>query len=101
MNKIKALFSTLTTPRQLTPQDGIHFWQEKVLLNLLLVSVVLGFITWVPSMALSINEKLWFVAVADTLMFGIILGLFLRPSLSYTVRAMSIPVVSYCLGMVL
>jgi two-component system cell cycle sensor histidine kinase/response regulator CckA len=101
MNKIKTLISTLTTPRHLTPRDGIYFWQEKVLLNLLLVSVVLGFITWVPSVALSIREKLWIVAVADTLFLCIILGLFLKPTISYTVRAMSIPVVSYCLGMVL
>lgn len=101
MNKIKTLISTLTTPRHLTPQDGIHFWQEKVLLNLLLVSVVLGFITWVPSVALSIKENLWFIAIADTLIFCIILGLFLKPSISYTFRAMSIPVVSYCLGMIL
>ncbi len=95
------LISTLTTPRHLTPQDGIHFWQEKVLLNLLLVSVVLGFITWIPSVALSIRENLWFIAIADTLIFCIILGLFLRPNISYTVRAMSIPAVSYCLGMIL
>ncbi len=101
MNKIKTLISTLTTPRHLTLQDGIHFWQEKVLLNLLLVSVVLGFITWIPSVALSIKENLWFIAIADTLIFCIILGLFLKPDISYTVRAMSIPMVSYCLGMIL
>ena len=59
MNKLKALISSLTTPRHLTPQNGIHFWQEKVLLNLLLVSAVLGFITCVPSVALAIKEELW------------------------------------------
>jgi PAS domain S-box-containing protein len=101
MNKIKTLISNLTTPRHLTPRDGINFWQEKVLLNLLLVSVVLGFITWIPSVALSIREKLWIVALADTLIFCSVLGLFLKPDISYTFRAISIPVVSYCLGIIL
>jgi PAS domain S-box-containing protein len=101
MNMLKALFTNLTTPRHLTPEDGIHFWQEKVLLNLLLVSTVLGFITWVPSLALSIRENLWLVAMVDTLMFCVILGLFLKPGLSYTVRAMSISIMSYLLGIVL
>ncbi|MBU3953684.1 MAG: response regulator [Proteobacteria bacterium] len=101
MNKITTLISTLTTPKNLIPQDGIRFWQEKVLLNLLFFSGVLGFITWIPSVALSIKEGLWVVAFADTLMLGWVLGMFLRPGLSYTFRAMSIPTISYLLGMVL
>jgi len=101
MDKIKNRLASLTTPRNLTPKDGIHFWQEKVLLNLLLVSVVMGFITCVPSVALSIKEGLWVIALADILIFGIVLGLFLSPTLSYTLKAMSIPVVSYFLGIVL
>ncbi len=63
--------------------------------------MVLGFITWIPSVALSIRENLWLVALADTLIFCIILGLFLKPNISYTFRAMSIPIISYCLGMIL
>jgi len=101
MNKIKALISTLTTPGKITPQNGIHFWQEKVLLNLLLVCVVLGFITCVPSVALSIREGLWIIAIADVLIFCIILVLFLKPGLSYTFRAMSVSMISYFLGMIL
>lgn len=101
MDKIKTRLASLTTPRNLTPKNGIHFWQEKVLLNLLLVAVVLGLITCIPSVALSIKEELWVIAVADILIFGIVLGLFLAPTLSYPVRAMSIPLVSYFLGMIL
>ncbi|MCP3942010.1 MAG: response regulator [Desulfobacteraceae bacterium] len=101
MNVITTLISKLTTPRHLIPRDGIHFWQEKVLLNLLLVSVVLGFFTCIPSVALAIKEELWLVAISDILIFSIILGLFLKPELSYTFRAMSIPVISYFLGMIL
>ncbi len=101
MNKMKILISTLTTPGKTTPKNGIQFWQEKVLLNLLLTCVVLGFITCVPSVALSIREGIWLVAVADVLIFCIILALFLKPGLSYTVRAMSVSIISYFLGMIL
>lgn len=101
MNRIKTHIKTLTTPRLLTPQDGIHFWQEKVLLNLLLVSVVLGFLTWCPSVLLAIKEKLWLVAGLDTLMLAWVMVLFFKPNLSYHTRAISIPLISYVLGMVL
>ncbi len=101
MNRIKTLIKTLTTPRQLSAREGIHFWQEKVLLNLLLVSVVLGFFTWCPSVVLSIKENLWLVAGLDTLMLALVLGLFLKPDLSYGFRVASILVISYVLGMVL
>lgn len=101
MNRIKTYLKKVTTPRHLTPRDGIHFWQEKVLLNLLLVSVILGFIVWCPSVALSVKEELWLVAGLDTLMLALVLGLFLKPDLSYGFRAATIPFLSYVLGMVL
>ncbi|MCK5162454.1 MAG: PAS domain S-box protein, partial [Desulfobacula sp.] len=99
--KIISFFNQLTTPARLTIKDGITYWQEKVLLTLLLVTVALGLIAYIPSFALSIKEGLWIIAVIDTFMYIFILFLFLKPNLSFTFRATSIPLISYLLGMVL
>ncbi len=95
------ILSRLTSPATLTRQDGIAYWQEKVLLTLLLVIAVLGLITYIPSMLLSIKEKLWIIAVIDTLMYLFMVFLFFKKDLSYTFRASSVPVIVFLLGMVL
>jgi PAS domain S-box-containing protein len=101
MKKIIGVLNRLTAPDHLTLKDGIPYWQEKVLLNLILVIAVLGLFTYIPSVALSIKEKLWIIAIIDTFMYLFILFLFFQRNLSFTFRAASIPAISYLLGMVL
>ncbi len=101
MNTIISLWKKMTTPARLPEKDGIRYWQEKVLLNLLFASVGLGFITLIPSVALSIYEKLWFITVLDILIYFFVLFLFFKKDLSYKFRASFIPIVSYALAMVL
>ncbi|MBU1340947.1 MAG: response regulator [Proteobacteria bacterium] len=101
MKKILRSLNGLTSPGHLTIKDGIAYWQEKVLLHLLLVTVVIGFFTYISSVALSIRENLWIIAILDTAMYGFILFLFFKRSLSFAFRATSIPFISYLLGMVL
>jgi len=91
----------MTTPLSLTLKDGLAFWQEKILLNLLLVSIILGFFTYIPSFALSLSEQLWFIAIVDTLMYSFILFLFFRKDLSFNIRSTGVCLISYVLGMVL
>ncbi len=91
----------MTTPPSASIEDGIAYWQEKVLLNLLFASVVLGAIALVPSVALSIKEQLWIIVVLDVLIYLSVLFIYLKKSLSYKFRAAIIPIISYILGMVL
>ena len=101
MKKLSDVLKQLTIPLHLTLKDGLAFWQEKVLLNLLLVTVILGFFTYIPSFILSLREKLWVIAVVDTLMYIFVLFLFFRKDLPFKFRAVGIPLISYILGMVL
>ena len=101
MKKLSDVFTQFTTPLHLTLKDGLTFWQEKVLLNLLLVTVILGFFTYIPSFILSLREKLWVIAVVDTLIYVFVLFLFFRKDLPFKFRAAGIPLISYLLGMVL
>ena len=101
MKPLSDVLKQLTTPLNLTLKDGLAFWQEKVLLNLLLAIVILGFFTYIPSFVLSLREKLWVIAVVDTLMYIFVLFLFFRKDLPFKFRAAGIPLISYILGMVL
>ncbi|MCG8633305.1 MAG: ATP-binding protein [Desulfobacterales bacterium] len=101
MDSIKRLLKKYTIPGHLSPKDGIHYWQERVLLTLLMASAILGFLTWIPSVYLSVKESLWIVAVVDTIVLGYLLFLFFNPWLSYTFRAVSVPMLSYLLGLIL
>ncbi len=101
MNKIILFFKKLTTPEYLTEKDGIVYWQDKVLLNLLLAASILGLITYIPSFVLSVMEDLWFIAIVDTLLYIFVLFLFFKKNLSYKFRAASIPLISYILGVIL
>ncbi|MCG8618116.1 MAG: response regulator [Desulfobacterales bacterium] len=101
MNRIKRFITTSTTPDHLGPQDGIHYWQERVLLTLLLSASFFGALTWIPSVYLAIKEGLMVVAIADTLVLGFVVFLFFNPGLPYTLRAVSVPFLSYVLGLIL
>ncbi len=91
----------MTTPASASMADGITFWQEKVLLNLLFASVLFGAITLVPSVALAIKEQLWIIAVLDILIYLFVVVIYIKKELSYKFRATFIPIISYILGMVL
>ncbi len=101
MKKLSAALQQITTPLHLTLKDGLAFWQEKILLNLLLVTSILGFFTYIPSVALSLREELWLIAIVDTIMYFFILFLFFRKNLSFNIRSTGICLISYILGMVL
>lgn len=101
MEKLKTYIKNRITPSGLTLKDGIAFWQERVLLILLFISIIAGFITYIPSLLLAIREKLWLIVVLDTLIYACLLFLFCRPSLSFAFRARTIAFITYILGLVL
>ena len=57
-------------PAGLTVDDGIRYWQERLLSFFLFVGAFLGFFVYLPSVALCIKEDLWSAALADTIIYG-------------------------------
>ena len=90
-----------TTPQGLTVDDGIIYWQERLLLVFVFAGTFLGVIAYLPSLVLSIREDLWSVAVADTIIYGWVVFLYLNPSISFQKRAVSIVLISYIIGIIL
>jgi signal transduction histidine kinase len=99
--KIRTLLIRWTTPPTPAGENEIRYWQDKLLFTLLLATLVLGFPVYIPSVALSIKEQLWVVAVVDTLLYGWMAVLFFKRSIPFAVRAYSFVFMGYALGMVL
>ncbi len=88
-------------PEHLETQDPLRYWQARVLHTLFLTSVILGFLALVPSVWLSIREKLYAVALFDIVVYGFLFVLFLRKTFDYTLRATAISVIVYLVGLLL
>ena len=101
LSKIKDFIDRKTIPPTLTTDDGIRYWQERLLLFFGLAGTVLGLVVYLPSVALSIKEDLWSVAVVDTIIYAFVVILFFFPSIPFVVRAITVSLIGYVLGMVL
>ena len=100
-SRLKDFIDRRTTPTGLTTDDGIRYWQERFLLVFILVGAVFGLFVYLPSVALSITEDLWIVAIADTIIYAWLVILFFRRSIPFVVRAVTVSLIGYILGMVL
>ena len=99
--RVTASMERWTQPPAGTRDDPFRYWQERVLLTALFAAVVFGFFVYVPSMWLSIKEGLWLVALTDTLIYALMLVIFVRRDLPYAVRSGCFVGGSYLLGLVL
>jgi PAS domain-containing protein len=101
VSRLKDFIDRRTTPPGLTTDDGIRYWQERLLMVFVFVGAVFGIFVYLPSVALSIKEDLWSVAVADTIIYAWVVILFFSRSIPFAVRAASISLIGYILGMLL
>ena len=88
-------------PESPAPVETLRYYQNRVLHVLILTALTLGFFAYVPSMWLSIKENLYGVAAFDTAAYCIMLVLFIRKKISYTIRASAVSVLVYLVGLVL
>lgn len=98
---LKGFVNARTKPVGLSAEDGVRYWQERIVMAFIMVCAYLGFLVYLPSVALSIKESLWVVAAVDTLMYGWMIFLYRHQGLPYTLRASTIALVTYILGLVL
>ena len=101
LQRLRKILDWLTTPAGISREDGLRYWQSRILLAILLASITLGFFVYVPSLLLSIAESLWSIAVIDTLIYVLLLFVYCNAKLPYMLRAGVVVGVSYVLGLVL
>lgn len=99
--KLNDFISMKAPPAGLTVDDGIRYWQERLLSFFLFVGAFLGFFVYLPSVALCIKEDLWSAALADTIIYGWVVILYFCKSIPFAVRAISVSLISYLLGITL
>ncbi len=76
-------------------------WKNRLLFFLLVAMVVLGTVAYLPSVVLSIKEKLWSVAVLDSLVYIAVLFTAFSKRLSAKLKIISIIIIFYILGVAL
>ncbi|MBU2648288.1 PAS domain S-box protein [bacterium] len=99
--RLQTLVNRWTIPKDITDDGSIRYWQERIVFSFLLVGLILGFMVLIPSVWLSIKEDLWTVAGIDIAIYLWVVILFFKRTISFIVRAASIIIMSYVLGMVL
>ena len=100
MNTIISLYNKLTTPSKLIAQDGITYWQDKLLLKLIFISVVMGLFAYISSISLCIKKGYWAIVFIDTIIYTLLLILLLNKHLPFIFRAVCLPVMIYSIGLV-
>jgi signal transduction histidine kinase len=80
---------------------GLPEWRRRILDRALQVAALLGPAAYLPSLWLSWRERLWSLVVIDSLVYGWIVLLALRPAWPYAVRSGSLVVLAYLLAVVL
>lgn len=89
--------------RSLLVQQGEHEelrnWRERILSTILLVIVVLGGITAVPSVMLAVSEGLWSIAWIDAIALAWVATIWRARKLPYRFRAANLLALIYLLGL--
>ena len=73
MGRLNRAYQRWVTPPQTSLTEGIQYWQERVLNGLLLMAALFGLPVYIASVLLSLKEGLLVVALADSLVYGILI----------------------------
>ncbi|MFP4474929.1 MAG: ATP-binding protein [Desulfatibacillaceae bacterium] len=101
LRKVAGALDAWTRPSAAGVEKGLAYWQERILLMILLAGSLLGLVAYIPSVILSVREGLYAVAGVDTAMYLLVIVLFVFRRIPYGIRAGSVAFISWFLGMVL
>ncbi|GJQ61346.1 MAG: hypothetical protein SCALA702_03990 [Melioribacteraceae bacterium] len=101
MNFISGIFKSYITPVVNKPDDGLEYWQEKLILYLVMVVFLFVAVAYIPSVYLSIEVDLWSIAIIDTFVYALLILVFLRKDIHYRKKLYIILSISYVLGIIL
>jgi two-component system cell cycle sensor histidine kinase/response regulator CckA len=99
--KLKGFINRMTTPAGITIDGEFRYWQERLLLFFVFAGTFLGPFVYIASVLLCIKEGRWGVVMIDTVIYSWLVALFFFRPFSFRVRAISICVICYILGMIL
>ena len=80
-------------------KDGLIYWRERILYAILAGGVALGLFALVPAVIMAIKEKLWYLAILDTMVYLFAVCLLVLPQIRYEIRASVTLLISYAVGL--
>jgi hypothetical protein len=86
-------------PPEPSQKDGLIYWRERILYAILAGGVALGLFALVPAVVVAIKEKLWALAVLDTMVYLCAVGFLVLPRIRYKIRASVTLLMSYAVGL--
>jgi len=92
---VKDLFSFPEALRE----DELIYWRERILYAILAGGVALGLFALVPAVLMAIKEKLWALAILDTMVYLFAVGLLVLPRIRYEIRASVTLLMCYAVGL--
>ncbi|MEZ4771773.1 MAG: ATP-binding protein [Bacteroidia bacterium] len=108
IDKITFFFGRLldrASKKRLSPilweHHEVSSYRVRIFFSLTLVAIVLGFLTLVPSIILSLQYDLAAVALLDILVYASIVVIFFKPNISFQVRVWILISLFYLLGTLL
>jgi len=90
-----------TAPTDSTPEDGIKYLRERILLSTLVIFVFFGLFTYGLSLQASAETDFMTLVTINTISYGTILFLIIKRKMNYNFRAITIIITSYILGFLL
>jgi len=85
-------------PTYVWDSDPLTFWRERILFVLVFTTSALGLAVLIPSLTLAYIEERWGIIVLDTAAYFTVLAVLLGRRFSLKVRAFSICIMLYALG---
>ena len=86
-------------PPEPSQKDGLIYWRERILYAILAGGVALGLFALVPAVVMAIKEKLWALALLDTMVYLCAVGFLVLPRIRYKIRASVTLLMSYAVGL--
>lgn len=78
--------------------EGLDYWRSRMLQHVVAVGFIIGFFVLVPTVIFLLNAGYWQLAVFDTAVYVVFVGLMMIPSLTYRTRAAIILLTMFSLG---
>ncbi|OPX36627.1 MAG: hypothetical protein B1H12_06735 [Desulfobacteraceae bacterium 4484_190.2] len=86
-------------PPEPSQKDGLIYWRERILYTILAGGLALGLFALAPAIVMAIKEKLWHLAILNTMAYLCAVGLLVLPRIRYKVRASVTLLMSYAVGL--
>lgn len=101
MGRLNRVYQRWVTPPQTSLTDGIQYWQERVLNGILLMAALFGLPVYIASVLLSVKEGFFNVALADSLVYGILVFMAIWRTGPYYLRAGTLVFLTFFLALIL